>query len=99
MRRIDRFIFPGRPFGAPNVGDHRDHTSWVAQHMARLAGDHARALREVAEMQLAHDIGDATEMAYRGKRVLAHRREALTRYGDWQAGVDAVAIPFARAAG
>jgi hypothetical protein len=50
-------------------------------------------------MQLAHDIGDATEMAYRRERALAQRREALTRYGDWPAGAEAVIVPFARAAG
>jgi hypothetical protein len=45
-------------------------------------------------MQLAHDIGDSTEMAYRRERALAQRREALTRYGDWLAGAEAVVIPF-----
>jgi integrase len=105
-RRCGPFIFPGRhpsqpmnPSTARNVLMRIGGTG-ITLHGWRSCwrdwcGEHGRIDREVAEVQLAHDFGDATERAYRRGTSLALRLAALERYGSWLAGeAEAEVIPF-----
>ncbi|MBK0400630.1 tyrosine-type recombinase/integrase [Limibaculum sp. M0105] len=58
------------------------------------AEERGRVRREIAEMCLAHVVGNAVERAYRRTDVLEERREALARWGRFvrPASADVVAI-------
>ena len=50
------------------------------------AGDCTNFPRDVAEMALAHAVGDETEVAYRRGRALAKRRELMNAWSDYLHG-------------
>jgi integrase len=52
------------------------------------AGDCTSFPREIAEMALAHAIGDETEVAYRRSTALAKRRELMNAWADYCASAN-----------
>jgi integrase len=61
------------------------------------AGDETRFERDVAEMALAHKVGDETEQAYRRGNALKKRRQLMEAWGRYIEGGSNV-IPLARRA-
>ena len=58
------------------------------------AGDETRFEREIAEMALAHKVGDETEQAYRRGNALKKRRQLMDAWGRYVASTpNAVALP------
>lgn len=49
------------------------------------AGDETRSEREIAEMALAHKVGDETEQAYRRGNALKKRRQLMEAWGRYLA--------------
>jgi len=96
----DDFIFEGdkagRPFGnnamlmalkavAPGVTTHGCRSSF-----RDWAGDKTHFPREIAEMALAHAVGDEVEQAYRRGTALEKRRQLMTAWGAYVEGEDNV---------
>ncbi|MBR0876943.1 integrase arm-type DNA-binding domain-containing protein [Bradyrhizobium liaoningense] len=50
------------------------------------AGDETHVAREIAEMALAHKVGDDTELAYRRATALKKRRELMEMWGRYVEG-------------
>lgn len=58
------------------------------------AGDETRFERDIAEMALAHKVGDETERAYRRGNALKKRRQLLEAWGGYIAGgSNVIALP------
>jgi integrase len=58
------------------------------------AGDETRFEREVAEMALAHNVGDETEQAYRRGNALKKRRQLMEAWGGYVASAaNVIALP------
>lgn len=58
------------------------------------AGDETRFEREIAEMALAHKIGDETEQAYRRGSALKKRRQLMEAWGRYVArGSNVIPLP------
>jgi integrase len=60
------------------------------------AGDETEIAREVAEADLAHAVGDASERSYRRATALAKRRELMEAWATHC--TTAVVLPFTRTA-
>jgi integrase len=52
------------------------------------AGDCTSFSREIAEMALAHAVGDETEVAYRRSTALAKRRALMNEWADYCASAN-----------
>ena len=58
------------------------------------AGDETRFEREIAEMALAHKVGDETEQAYRRGNALKKRRQLMDAWGRYVArGANVIPLP------
>ena len=58
------------------------------------AGDETRFEREIAEMALAHKVGDETEQAYRRGNALKKRRQLMEAWGRYVGSTsNVIAIP------
>jgi integrase len=88
----DTLVFPGET-GRP-ISDmtltmvHRRLGYSITTHGMRStfrdwAGDCTSFAREIAEMCLAHAVGDAVEQAYRRSTALEKRRELLTAWANY----------------
>jgi integrase len=55
------------------------------------AGDQTRFQREIAEMALAHQVGNAVERAYRRSDALAKRRALMVAWAKYCAGEEVIA--------
>lgn len=92
--RASKFVFPGqslhkpiseasvrkilkrlRPDGTTTHGFRSSFRDWVIEATTFP--------RELAELSLAHQVGDATERAYRRSDGLERRREIMQSWGDW----------------
>lgn len=64
------------------------------------ASDLGEIDQTIAEMQLAHEIGDAMRQAYQRTTAIERRRIALQQYHTWLIGGEAASnvIPFTAAA-
>jgi integrase len=58
------------------------------------AGDRTTFPRELAELALAHAVGDETEQAYRRSDALEKRRPLMKAWADFCAGERAKAVPI-----
>jgi integrase len=61
-------------------------------------GDETDFPSEIAELALAHTVGDATKRAYRRKKALERRREAMEAWGRFCEGGDSnvISLPVRR---
>ena len=59
---------------------------------ADWASERGGMSREIAELSLAHEIGDATERAYRRSDLLAKRRDLMQCWARWCCPVSADVI-------
>lgn len=97
----DDYLFPGQKFGAPlsNMAmlkllkndmsvDSTVHGT-ARSSFRDWCGDATDYPREIAEMALAHAVGDATELAYRRGRALSRRARLME---DWAAYLGAGAF-------
>ena len=58
------------------------------------AGDETRFEREIAEMALAHKVGDDTERAYRRGNALKRRRQLMEAWGRYVGSTsNVIALP------
>lgn len=58
------------------------------------AGDETRFEREIAEIALAHKVGDETEQAYRRRNALKKRRQLMEAWGRYVASAsNVIALP------
>lgn len=89
----DDWLFPGARIGRPlsnmamlmllrGIDDEGYTVHGFRSSFRDWAGDETNHPREIAEMALAHAVGDATEQAYRRAAALKKRRELM---GDWAA--------------
>jgi len=105
----DEFIFAGKKPGAPlsvmafdmlmrRLG--REETVHGFRSSFRdWAGDKTTFPREIAEMALAHAVGDSVERAYRRGDALAKRRALMEEWGAYLAGASEPAdVPAVEAA-
>lgn len=87
-KRLNDFVFPGkrpqRPMSnmAMNMFMRREGAGHFTVHGFRSsfrdwAGDRTAFARDIAEMALAHKVGDAVELAYRRSSALEKRRKLM----------------------
>lgn len=90
--RVSEYVFPGRGKQAlSNMAMAmllRDLAPGVTVHGMRSAfrdwaGDKTNFPRDVAEMALAHQVGDKTERAYRRNNALEKRRQMMQQWSNW----------------
>ena len=97
-KRSGEFIFPGAKAGRP-VGDstlfdllkrlNRDTTTHGFRSTFRdWAAERTAFPSEVAEMALAHVVGDKTEAAYRRGDLFAKRRQIMDAWAQFCAGIE-----------
>jgi len=66
----------------------------VSVEFSRLGSDETRFEREIAEMALAHEVGDETEQAYRRGNALKKRRQLTDAWGRYVASAsNVIALP------
>jgi predicted DNA-binding transcriptional regulator len=62
------------------------------------AGDETHFAREIAEMALAHKVGDAVEQAYRRGTALKKRRQLMEGWAGYIEGAFSNVISISRSA-
>jgi|694.fasta_scaffold125918_3 integrase len=99
--RVSEYVFPGRgkqPLSSMAMAMLlRDLEPDVTVHGFRSAfrdwcGDKTNFPRDVAEMALAHQVGDKTERAYRRKNAIEKRRLMMQQWQNWCDGKPAAKV-------
>jgi len=99
--RVSEYVFPGRgkqPLSSMSMAMIlRDLAPGVTVHGFRSAfrdwcGDKTNFPRDVAEMALAHQVGDKTERAYRRNNALEKRRLMMAQWQNWCDGRPAAKV-------